>query len=123
MSTQLTQLAVGGLNAEAMAVALLGLLGRPVQMNDDVEQPGSTPLFGLLVAFEGRDNCYVCGSAVAEGVGGCVGFASLTHGARTAFLTSNGAGQRRAFMDVLQVLDNLRTTEALIQLQHTGAKA
>ena len=32
VSAQLTQLAIRGLDAEAMAVALLGLLGRPIQM-------------------------------------------------------------------------------------------
>jgi hypothetical protein len=71
-----------------MTVTPLDLLGRPVQMNDDVNQPSSSPFAFLLIGFEGRDNCQVYLCAVTEGVARSVGFAALTQGARTALLVA-----------------------------------
>ena len=67
-------------------------------MTNDVYQPGTAALFGLLVAFEDWNNRHICCGAVFEGVLGSVGFTALTQGSHAFGFASNGAGQHRAFV-------------------------
>jgi hypothetical protein len=117
IGAQFPQLAIRGFNAEAMTVTPLDLLGRPVQMNDDVNQPGSSPFaFLLLIGFEGRDNRQVYLCAVTEGVARSVGFAASTQGARTALLAANRAGDNGALPLFFQIGDDLCATEAFVHV-------
>jgi hypothetical protein len=47
MGARLAELAVGGFNAKAAAVALLHLFGRPVKMDDDKDQGNRILIFSL----------------------------------------------------------------------------
>jgi hypothetical protein len=48
-------------------MALLCLLGRPIQMNEDIHQPHPLPLGCFPVEFEGRHDSQVGAGAISKG--------------------------------------------------------
>src|SRR5262245_58794158 len=116
---QPTQLAIAAFNTEATAVALIDLLGRPIQGNDDESQPFEPPFASLIGNAAGIQDQVGTG-AIGEGIRGAVGFASVTQGARTALahLPTQGTGDDRREVLVLQQANHLARAEAFIHVQH-----
>ncbi len=114
------QAAIGSFNAKAGTIASIDFLGRPVETDDDEEQPFA-PLSLRFIGNPCGNDGHLGGCAVGEGVARAIALASATELARATHFAANRAGENGPLFDLPEVADDCTRTEATIQIKHINS--
>ncbi len=109
--------AIGTLDAKPTSIASIGNVSRPVEIDDDQEQPFAASL--AIFAWRQRcDHGDFGFRPIGKGVGGAIALAALAELMGASLLAADGTSQYSWLLLLLEIVNDFARAEALVEVEH-----